>query len=228
MQNPTIGLTFLAGMGYFFSPCTLPLIPSYLVYLSGISIPQMTGRKRLTVFLNAVFFLAGLLFLFVAVGASATLFGNFLRRYLKILQGIGGAVIIVLGIFLIRKPAFLYRFSQGRNPGVKPVGLLGSFLVGLSLSAGWTGCSTPILGAVLMTAAVSETVRLGIYLLCAFSLGLAVPFLISALLIDFLLTPLRRIQRHMRKIEIGLGLLFVTFGLRLLFASFPLHFPFHF
>ena len=224
MQNPTLGLAFLAGIAYFFSPCTLPLVPSYLVYLSGVSIPQMTGRKRLVVLLNAAFFLAGLLFLFVAVGASATLVGNFLERYLKILQGIGGTVIIVLGILLIRKPAFLYRFPQGRNPGVKPVGLLGSFLVGLSLSAGWTGCSTPILGAMLVTAAVSETVRLGIYLLCAFSLGLAVPFLISALLIDLLLNPLRRIQRHVRKIEIGLGLLFIAFGLRLLLISFPFRF----
>ena len=224
MENPTLGLAFLAGMGYFFSPCTLPLVPSYLVYLSGISIPQMSGRKRLVVLLNAVFFLAGFLFLFVAVGVSTTLVGNFLGRHLKILQGIGGAVIIVLGIFLIRKPAFLYRLPQGKNPGVKPVGLLGSFLVGLSLSAGWTGCSTPILGAMLVTAAVSETVRLGIYLLCAFSLGLAVPFLISALLIDFLLNPLRRIQRHMRKIEVVLGILFIAFGLRLLLVAFPFNF----
>lgn len=224
MENPTLGLAFLAGMGYFFSPCTLPLVPSYLVYLSGVSIPQMSGRKRLVVLLNAAFFLAGLLFLFVAVGASATLVGNFLGRYLKILQGIGGVVIVALGIMLIRKPTFLYRIPQGRSPGVKPVGLLGSFVVGLSLSAAWTGCSTPILGAMLVTAAVSETVRLGIYLLCAFSLGLAVPFLISALLIDLLLNPLRRIQRHMRKIEIGLGLIFIAFGLHLFFTSFPFRF----
>jgi cytochrome c-type biogenesis protein len=224
MQNPTLGLAFLAGMGYFFSPCTLPLVPSYLVYLSGISIPQMAGRKKMVVFLNAVSFLAGLLFLFVAVGASATLLGNFLGKYLDILQGIGGIVIVALGIMLIRKPAFLYRIPPGRIPGVKPVGLLGSFIVGLSLSAAWTGCSTPILGAVLVTAAVSETVRLGIYLLCAFSLGLAIPFLLSALLIDVILNPLRKIQRHLRKIEIGLGLLFVVFGLRLLLTSFPFHF----
>ena len=228
MENPTLVLAFLAGIAYFFSPCTLPLLPSYLIYLSGISLPQMAGRKRLVVLLNAAFFLAGLLVLFVAVGASATLVGNFLGKYLKTLQGIGGVVIIVLGILLIRKPAFLNRLHQGKNLGVKPVGLLGSFLVGLSLSAGWTGCSTPILGAMLVTAAVSETVRLGIYLLCAFSLGLAIPFLVSALLIDFLLKPLRRIQRHMRKIEIGLGLLFIAFGLRLFLASFSLSFPFHF
>ncbi len=224
MENPTLGLAFLAGIGYFFSPCTLPLIPSYLVYLSGISIPQMSGRKRLIVLLNAASFLAGLLFLFVAIGASATLVGNFLGRYLDILRRIGGAVIIALGILLIWKPGFLYRLPQGKNPGVKPVGLLGSFLVGLSFSAGWTGCSTPILGAMLVTAAVSETVRLGIYLLCAFSLGLAIPFLVSAFLLDILLKPLQKIQRHTRKIEIGLGLLFIAFGLRLLFTYSPFRF----
>ncbi len=221
-----MGLAFLAGMGYFFSPCTLPLVPAYLVYLSGISVPQMTGRKRLVVLLNAASFLAGLLFLFVAVGASATLVGNFLARYLKILRAIGGVVIVIFGSMLIRKPLFLYRIPQGRSPGVKPVGLLGSFLVGLSFSAGWTGCSTPILGAMLVTAAVSETVRLGIYLLCVFSLGLAIPFLLSAFLLDLLLKPLQRIQRHMRKVEIGLGLILIVFGLRLLLAFLPFRFPF--
>jgi len=143
MENPTLVLAFLAGMGYFSSPCTLPLIPSYLVYLSGISIPQMSGRKRLLVLLNAASFLAGLLFLFVAIGASATLVGNFLGRYLDILRRIGGAVIVALGILLIWKPGFLYRLPQGKNPSVKPVGLLGSFLVGLSFSAGWLRRGTP-------------------------------------------------------------------------------------
>jgi len=224
MENPTLGLAFLAGLAYFFSPCTLPLIPSYLVYLSGVSIPQMTGRRRLTVFLHGLFFLLGLLFLFVSVGASATLLGNILGRHLTLFQKVGGAVVIVFGLLILIKPNFLYRIPQAKSQTAKRAGFFGSFLVGLSFSAAWTGCSSPILGAVLVTAAVSETMRLGIYLLCAFSLGLAIPFLVVALLLDLFFAPLRRFQRHLRKVEVILALLFIAFGLRLIFVSFPLKF----
>ncbi|MFH0797535.1 MAG: cytochrome c biogenesis protein CcdA [Candidatus Omnitrophota bacterium] len=225
MEIPSLGLAFLAGVGYFFSPCTLPLLPSYLVYLSGISIPDITGKKRVTVFLNAGCFLAGFLSLFILLGASATMAGNFLGQHLKFIQNIGGAVIIFLGLLLIRKPGFLYRLPQRHSTrSVKPAGLLGSFLVGLSFSAAWTGCSIPVLATIMVTAAVSETVRQGILLLILFSAGMAIPFLFCAFLIDHLLVYIQKIQRHLHKIEIILGLFFIAFGIRLLFKSFPFHF----
>lgn len=222
MESPSLWLALAAGIGYFFSPCTLPLLPSYLVYLSGVSLPEIGGRKRFAVAAHAALFLAGFLTLFVLLGASATMLGSLLGRQARLIQGLGGAVVVLLGLVLIFKPGLLYRLpAGGRKSAARPAGYLGSFLVGLSFSAAWTGCSSPILGAILVTAATADTVRQGIRLLVAFSCGLALPFLVSALLIDVLLAPLRRFQRHLRKVEVALGLLFIAFGLYLALRNFP-------
>ncbi|HNQ35375.1 MAG TPA: cytochrome c biogenesis protein CcdA [bacterium] len=223
MESPSLWLALAAGIGYFFSPCTLPLLPSYLVYLSGVSLPEIGGRKRFAVAAHAALFLAGFLTLFVLLGASATLLGSLLGRQARLIQSLGGVVVVLLGLALVFKPGLLYRLPSGggRNSAARPAGYFGSFLVGLSFSAAWTGCSSPILGAILVTAATADTVRQGIRLLVAFSLGLALPFLVSALLIDVLLAPLRRFQRHLRKVEVALGILFIAFGLYLALRSFP-------
>ncbi len=224
MENPTLWLAFLAGVAYFFSPCTLPLIPSYLVTLSGFSLPEMVGRKRVAVFLHGLSFLLGFLFLFVSVGASATFLGNILSSHLVYFQKAGGLVIILFGLLIISKPSLLYRLPTTKSQIVKQGGLFGSFLVGLSFSAAWTGCSSPILAAILATAAVSKTIRRGISLLLAFSAGFAIPFLAITFFLNISLTALRYCQRSFRALELFLGILFVALGLRLILVPFPLTF----
>lgn len=227
----TIWIAFSAGLLSYFSPCVLPLIPSYLTYISGLSFGELkqanaTTQVRLTVLLHSLVFVAGFSFVFISLGgvaglASASFQAN-LRDGLGILQKVGGVLIFLFGIHL----SGIFHFGlllgekriQLRN---KPTGFIGTFLVGIAFAAGWTPCIGPILGAILAIAAGSSGgVGQGIILLTSYSAGLGLPFLISGLLFHAFLSFFERFKKHIRLVEILTGLMLMVAGILLFFDQF--------
>ena len=175
-----------AGVLSFLSPCVLPLFPSYLAFITGMSYTDLHDsallrQRRRRIMLYAVCFIAGFSLIFIALGASFSLLGRVLNTHLPLLQRIGGVIIIFFGLVLVGlfKPPLLMRTThlQIRHT---PVGYLGTFLVGVSVAVGWTPCVGPILGSVLLLASTAAEVHRGLVLLTAYSLGLAMPFFVSS------------------------------------------------
>ncbi|HEY9899342.1 MAG TPA: cytochrome c biogenesis protein CcdA [Pantanalinema sp.] len=224
-MNATISLptAFLAGLISFLSPCVLPLVPGYLSYISGVSSDQMRdgadAATRRKVIVNSLGFILGFSIVFVALGATATAFGQVLNQKLTLLSQIAGVVIILfglhtMGLFKIKALYMEKRFQVA----AKPAGFFGAILVGLAFAFGWTPCIGPILAAILTYASQSETLNQGIALLLAYSLGLGVPFFATALAINAFFSLFNRIKQHMRKVEIASGLLLVAVGV-LIFSN---------
>lgn len=224
----TIWIAFTAGLLSYFSPCVLPLIPSYLTYISGLSFGELNEAKpaakvRMTVLLHSITFIAGFSAVFIGLGAlaglaSATFQAN-LREGLGIMQKVGGVLIFLFGLHLsgvLPISALLgEKRIQLRN---KPTGFIGTFLVGLAFAAGWTPCIGPILGAILAIAAGSSGgVGRGVLLLSVYSAGLGVPFLISGVLFHSFLGFFNRFKKHIRLVEICTGLLLMVTGVLLFF-----------
>jgi len=177
-------LAFSAGLLSFISPCVLPIIPSYFFYLTGLSSEEIRwGREdtRAIILKNSTMFILGFSTLFILMGASATFIGRFFLSHQEWFRKIGGGLIIFFGLYImgIIRPAFLMR-EMRLHFQERPSGLFGSFLIGVAFSAGWTPCVGPILGSILLYASQSQSVGVGIGLLAAYSLGLAVPFLVTA------------------------------------------------
>ena len=215
MSEPvTLGLfvAFAAGLLSFLSPCVLPLVPSYIGFLTGMSLPEMGGRRRVALG-HALLFVLGFSLVFVLLGASATALGRALNYYQLWLQRIGGVLIIGFGLVClgIIKVGFL---SQERRVQVeqKPAGYLGSVLVGMAFGAGWTPCIGPVLGAILGLAATANDLSQGMLLLAAYSAGLAVPFLIAAVALDAFLDWFQRFRRYLPWVMRVSGVLLVFVG----------------
>lgn len=227
----TFWIAFSAGLLSFFSPCVLPLIPSYLMYISGLSFaelndPRSAPRIRLTLIGHSLVFIAGFSLVFIALGALAGLasasFQSVLRDSLGILQKVGGVLIFLFGLHL----SGLFHFGillgekriQLRN---KPAGYLGTLLVGIAFAAGWTPCIGPILGAILAIAAShSGGVGQGVLLLGSYSAGLGVPFFLSGLLFHAFVNFFNRFKKHIRLVEIATGVLLMLVGILLFFDQF--------
>jgi cytochrome c-type biogenesis protein len=218
----TLGLfvAFAAGLLSFLSPCVLPLVPSYIGFLTGMSLPEMGGRRRVAVG-HALFFVLGFSLVFVLLGASATALGRALNYYQVWLQRIGGVLIIGFGLIClgIIKVGFL---SQERRVQVeqKPAGYLGSALVGMAFGAGWTPCIGPVLGAILGLAATAHDLSWGMLLLAAYSAGLAVPFLIAAVALDAFLDWFQRFRRYLPWVMRVSGVLLVFVGVLMVTGEF--------
>lgn len=215
MSEPaTLGLfvAFAAGLLSFLSPCVLPLVPSYIGFLTGMSLPEMSGRRRVAV-AHALLFVLGFSLIFVLLGASATALGRALNYYQVWLQRIGGALIIGFGLVCLGviKVGFL---NQERRVQVeqKPVGYLGSALVGMAFGAGWTPCIGPVLGAILGLAATSQDLGRGMLLLAVYSAGLAVPFLVAAVALDSFLGWFQRFRRYLPWVMRVTGVLLIFVG----------------
>ncbi|HEX6615706.1 MAG TPA: cytochrome c biogenesis protein CcdA, partial [Gemmatimonadales bacterium] len=179
MNEPaTLGLVvaFAAGLLSFLSPCVLPLVPSYIGFLTGMSLPEMSGRRRAALG-HAVLFVLGFSLVFMLLGASATALGRALNYYQVWLQRIGGILIIAFGLVCLGviKVGFLNQEHRLQMEH-KPMGYLGSALVGMAFAAGWTPCIGPVLGGILGLAATSQDLGRGMLLLAVYSAGLAVPF----------------------------------------------------
>lgn len=208
---------FLSGLLSFFTPCILPLVPSYIVYISGITVHDMStpgSGHRKKVFFHSLLFILGFSLVFVALGVSSSLIGTFLFKYQVYIIRIGGVVLILLGLFyldILKIPVFNRQYALQLNQ--KPIGLFGSLVVGIIFSLGWTPCVGPALSSILIVASVSGRASQGVYLLSLYSLGLAIPFLLSSLLFDRLFFLLKKYSFVSRYAVRALGALLIVLGL---------------
>ena len=186
MDTPSVGIAvaFVAGVLSFLSPCVLPLVPSYITFITGLSLDE-AGERRWVALTHALLFVSGFTIIFLALGASATQLGRFLNYNQVWLERIGGALIVFFGLYLLGAIRLVPLARERRiHLQDKPVGYLGSVLVGLAFGAGWTPCIGPILGSILMYTSVKASLGQGLVLLFSYSLGLAVPFLVAAVLVE--------------------------------------------
>jgi cytochrome c-type biogenesis protein len=217
-----LAIAFTAGLLSFLSPCVLPLVPSYLTFVTGMSLEDLEeGVNRRATLVHSILFVLGFSTIFVLLGATASFLGQFFRYYEVWIARIGGLIIIVLGLHL----AGVFRLTPlMREKRVhladKPVGYLGTLGVGLAFGAGWTPCIGPILGAILTYGFSQDTMWAGVGLLTVYSLGLAVPFLLAAVALDRFLQAFQRFRRWMPAVEKASGVLLVVLGILLVTGRF--------
>jgi cytochrome c-type biogenesis protein len=221
MQNVTIAAALLAGMLSFLSPCVLPLVPPYLVYLTGTSLERFAGeeappRVRRETLAAAFLFVLGFSTVFVALGASASAVGAVLRAYSGELAVLAGIAIIVMGLHFLGLTPVAWLMREKRFHLAKPVGLWGAYLMGLAFALGWTPCIGPILAAILAVAASEATVVKGAGMLAVYSLGLGVPFIIAALAVEPFAAFLARFRAQLGLVEKAMGGLLVLTGIAFL------------
>jgi cytochrome c-type biogenesis protein len=212
-----------AGVLSFLSPCVLPLVPSYLAFVTGMSLEDLEeGVERGRVLRMAVFFVLGFSFIFIVVlGGAASFLGQFLKSYEEWIARVGGVVIILLGLHLAGVFRITPLLREKRfHVADSPVGTLGAIGVGMAFGAGWTACIGPVLGAILTYAMVQETFWSGIGLVTVYSAGLAIPFLLSALALDRFLHAFRKIRRFLGVIQVASGILLILIGLLLVTGAF--------
>ena len=219
MDSPaTFGLlvAFSAGLLSFLSPCVLPLVPSYVTFITGLSLEEVRTSRR-TALIHALLFVLGFSLIFIALGATASVLGRVLFVARVWIARAGGALIILFGLYLLG--VFNFRMlAQDRRVYLadKPIGYLGTVLVGLAFGAGWTPCIGPILGSILIYTSSTADLHRGLLLLTAYSAGLAVPFLIAALAIDRFLAAFARWRGAMKWVNRVGGVLLIIVGLLLI------------
>jgi len=210
----TIGISFLAGIVSFLSPCVLPLVPGYISLISGVSVDQLKegANSRKAVILNSLAFNAGISIIFIALGTTAGVVGSALFSNLWV-RIIAGLVIIAFGLQLIGllKISALYKDTRFFSDD-KPRGMLGSLTLGFAFAAGWTPCIGPILGGIIGLAATSGGWRSGLILSCFYSAGLAIPFLLTGLGINQFLSFYKNFRKHLHKVEVLSGIILLVIG----------------
>ena len=225
MTAPDISLygAFLAGLLSFVSPCVLPLVPSFITYLTGLTFADIQAehpshlvrRRTLT---HSLCFIAGFTLVFVLLGASATFLGGFLREHMTEMRRIGGILIFLFGVHISGLVPIGFLLGEKRvTLHHKPAGYAGSTLVGIAFAAGWTPCIGPILASILMIAATESTVYRGVLLLFVYSLGLAIPFFCASLATHRFLVIFNRFKKYIRLGEILAGLFLCLAGLLIFF-----------
>jgi cytochrome c-type biogenesis protein len=225
-DQPTVEIpaAVLAGLLSFVSPCVLPLIPGYLSFISGVSIEELSSRETSKshlwkVVINTIFFVLGFSLVFVLMGASATSIGSLLQQYMGVFNKVAGVVVFLFGlhlagVFRIKALNYEKRFHAGQ----KRMGVLGSAVIGIAFAFGWTPCIGPILGTILTLAAQQSSVYNGIILLLFYSAGLGVPFILTALLFNYLMGAFGFIKRHFRAVELTSGGLLMLVGVLIFFG----------
>lgn len=225
-ENVSIFVALSAGVLSFLSPCILPLIPSYIAFITGISIEELSLEESLRqvrkkVIANSLMFILGFSLVFIALGASATFLGKFLFRNIRWFEIIGGALVILFGIHFtgIFRLRFLDR-EKKVHLKKKPLGYLGTCLVGIAFGAGWTPCVGPILGSILTMAATTQNILKGIVLLAFYSIGIGVPFFLSGLIIHRFFEYFKAIRKYFKVITVAGGVLLIIVGILLISGYF--------
>lgn len=227
MEAQSLGwvVAFTAGLLSFLSPCVLPLVPSYATFITGMSLDELTegepARTRRTVLVHGLLFVAGFTGVFMALGASATFLGSFLAWASRGVEIGGGVLLVLFGLYLLgwlRLPGAEREWRM--HLADKPVGYLGTVLVGVTFGAGWTPCIGPVLGGILTLAATRGTLGEGMGLLAMYSAGLAVPFLLSTVLLERFLSGFKRLRRWLPWINRTSGVLMLLLGVLMLTGQF--------
>jgi cytochrome c-type biogenesis protein len=219
------GLAFLAGLVSFLSPCVLPIVPSYVSFVTGMSLDELrdadhtAGRRHAA--LHAALFVLGFSLLFIGLGASATALGSVLTRSLPLLQQIGGVIIVAFGLEMIGvlRVAALLR-ERRLHLSTKPLGAFGSVAAGIAFGAGWTPCIGPVLASILLYAGIETTMTRGMLLLGAYALGLGIPFFVAAVAFNAFLTRTQWLRRWMVPIKRATGIFLVIVGILLFTGRF--------
>ncbi len=222
MADVNFFVAFAAGIFSFLSPCVLPLIPSYLSFVSGVSLDEMRSnqteaRMRSRVVLNSVAFIAGFSLVFISLGASASYLGSLFLSYRDTIRFLGGLFVLLVGLYLVGvfKIAALERYLQF-NLKDKPAGYLGSVVVGITFAVAWTPCVGPILGAILALASTSGEIGKGVLLLSTYAAGLALPFFLSALAVNSFFQFSQKFRRYIHPVHVVGGVLLIIVGILLL------------
>ncbi len=225
IESVSVAIALTAGLLSFLSPCVLPLVPSYLSFITGMTLDDLQDDQidRRVILVQAALFVTGFSAVFILLGASASFLGQFFRLYEVWIARIGGLLIIVLGLHLmgVFRIGALLR-ERRMHLADKPAGHLGTLAVGAAFGAGWTPCIGPVLGAILTLAGTSETIWSGMGLLLAYSVGLAIPFLLAAVALGRFLEAFKRFRRWIPVLEKASGVLLVLLGILLLTGSFEL------
>src|SRR3954468_6136431 len=221
IPDVTLLAALLAGLVSFLSPCVLPLVPPYLVYLAGSSLERLADaeaepRARRETVLAAILFVCGFSTVFVALGASASVIGAVIRAYSAELSIVAGIAIIVMGLHFLGVFRIGILLREKRIEVAKPVGLWGAYAMGLAFAFGWTPCIGPILAAILAVAASEQTVAKGAGLLAVYSVGLGIPFMLAAFAVEPFAAFLARFRSHLLKVEQVMGGLLVLTGIAFL------------
>ncbi len=212
-------IAFIGGVISFASPCVLPLIPTYIIYLTGSSITAISGeeKNRLSfinpITINAFFFVIGFSLIFIAFGATASLIGTLLFKHQIILRKISGIIIIIFGLYMMEliKLAPLSKEIRFNLPKGRP-GPLNSLLIGMAFSVGWTPCVGPVLGSILTLASNSADLLKGVYLLGMYSIGFGLPFILTGIFISWSLKALKKLNRYLPAIKVVAGIFMVGLG----------------
>src|SRR3979411_245168 len=218
IHDVSIPAALIAGLVSFLSPCVLPLVPPYLIYLTGATIEHVANGEtaassKRAVMISALMFVLGFSTVFVALGASASLIGALIRGWSAELSIVAGIVIIFMGLHFLGLTRIGLLMREGRLPIPKPVGLWGAYAMGLAFAFGWTPCIGPILAAILSVAAAEATVTKGAGLLAVYSAGLGIPFLIAAFMVEQFSSLFSRMKRHLATVERAMGVLMVITGI---------------
>ncbi|NPA31606.1 MAG: cytochrome c biogenesis protein CcdA [Chloroflexi bacterium] len=231
MTAPTVGLVaaFVAGLGSFLTPCVLPLVPAYISYLTGRSLGMQQSSEdedgagaRWHAFTHGIAFILGFSAVFIALGLATSALGQLLFNYRFYLARIGGLVVILFGLHmtgLVRIPFLAYDIRYEADEVVEKGGYLASFLLGVFFSAGWSPCVGPVLGAILTYSLQGGSAWVGAYLLAAYSAGLAVPFLLAALSVDWVTKFLTQYGKLTHYVEVAMGVVLIVLGILLFMGS---------
>ena len=224
MNNVSISAALIAGILSFLSPCVLPLVPPYLIYLTGATIEHVANDEAVAsskraVMISALLFVLGFSTVFVALGATASLIGAAIRAWSAQLSIAAGIVIVVMGLHFLGLTRIGFLMREGRLSIPKPVGLWGAYVMGLAFAFGWTPCIGPILAAILSMAAAEATVAKGAGMLAVYSAGLGIPFLAAAFMIEQFSSLFARMKRHLATVERVMGVLLIVTGVGFLTGS---------
>jgi len=232
------GLTFtvllfslFTGLLSFLSPCILPLIPSYVSYITGISYDELASlesrRKNMKItLLHSIAFVAGFTIIFDLLGATAFLAGSILSQHLDSIRIAGGVFVIIMGVFVMDVVRIPFLQQEAKlHLKTRPAGYAGTVAIGMVFGAGWTPCTGPFLGSMLTLAANADTAGKGITLLTFYSLGLGIPFVLSAIAISAFLSTFNKLKKYLRAIKITSGIILIIMGVLLLMDKLTILIP---